>query len=817
MIKKLLILTLSLAALCGVSMAQQIDGRWTIYPVVGDGFSRVIETPTRVYTLSGNTLSHYNFSDNELYTYNSGNLLSENGKISNIFYNYNRKYLLVAYTSGNIDLIYDDGGTVNLPEIRDAVLTTDHTINDVTFDGKKIYVATAFGFVIFDDERHEVSESGILGFSANHVFHINGHLLVHKYPDMYVAADGTRRSSISHFKKTNSLWTNAEAIQIAGNAVAYKDGDNGLTGRIYPPNPFDQHTAKTYHAAKSTNDPITGEVVRCANGVFTSTAAKYICVDSLHNVTSIAVPEALKGGKAVAANGLSSVWVEKDGELARYDLSGSSPKKLMTINTPEGTRIGEPVFLKWNKDFTRLYIANPTANFIYTQPFDNMETISYLDIIENGQFTDAGIKDASRYTSYPDFFYDTYSGRITGNVNFVIDPDDDDIVYYANNNCGLVMAKGNDILGICNRYNNPTPSGSWWWRNRTMNVDIDHDGNLWMFIGYQNGDPNAVIGILPASKRKQLDKVKLEDWYTISHEKIFTDDNSFQRDVRSLFCTGSSIKFFTAGAQEGGFVAYDDNGTPFRSTDDKSAYYYTVTDTEGNDIFMIFNYDIVEDKNGAVWFATDRGVFYITNPADALNPATLRVKRPIVPRNDGTNFGDYLLETERVYCIGVDPSNRKWLGTISAGVYLVSADGTKIIAHYTAENSPLPSNSVYSITCDPTSNRVYFGTANGLVAFDSDSAPAAESYSDVYAYPNPVRPEYTGWITITGLMDNSLVKIADTAGNVFFTGRSEGGVISWDGCDPSGKRVKTGVYLVFASQNASGSSSGAVTKIMVVN
>ena len=142
---------------------------------------------------------------------------------------------------------------------------------------------------------------------------------------------------------------------------------------------------------------------------------------------------------------------------------------------------------------------------------------------------------------------------------------------------------------------------------------------------------------------------------------------------------------------------------------------------------------------------------------------------------------------------------------------------TRILAHYDMQNSPLPSNSIFAISCDPLSNKVYFGTPGGLACFDSDSAPAADSYSDVYAYPNPVRPEYTGWITVKGLMDNSLVKIADIAGNVFFQGRSEGGMISWDGCDASGRRVRSGVYLVLASQGDDNGSSGVATKIMVVN
>ena len=61
------------------------------------------------------------------------------------------------------------------------------------------------------------------------------------------------------------------------------------------------------------------------------------------------------------------------------------------------------------------------------------------------------------------------------------------------------------------------------------------------------------------------------------------------------------------------------------------------------------------------------------------------------------------------------------------------------------------------------------------------------------------------------------MKITDTAGNLFFQGYSNGGQMSWDGRDRSGNRVKTGVYLVFASSGGSSKQSGVVTKILVVN
>lgn len=90
-----------------------------------------------------------------------------------------------------------------------------------------------------------------------------------------------------------------------------------------------------------------------------------------------------------------------------------------------------------------------------------------------------------------------------------------------------------------------------------------------------------------------------------------------------------------------------------------------------------------------------------------------------------------------------------------------------------------------------------------------------ESYVEILAYPNPVRPDYSGDIIIKGLMDNSLVKIADSAGNVVTQKRSEGGMVSWDGCNSAGKPVRSGVYYVLASQNSDG-TTGAVTKIVII-
>jgi flagellar hook assembly protein FlgD len=111
---------------------------------------------------------------------------------------------------------------------------------------------------------------------------------------------------------------------------------------------------------------------------------------------------------------------------------------------------------------------------------------------------------------------------------------------------------------------------------------------------------------------------------------------------------------------------------------------------------------------------------------------------------------------------------------------------------------------------------VYIGYTGGLITYRSTTSPAQSDYSAVLAYPNPVRPDYTGYITVSGLMENSLVKIADASGNVVFQTRSSGGMAVWDGCNADGSRVNTGVYFVLASQNENDNATSVVTKILVV-
>ena len=181
-----------------------------------------------------------------------------------------------------------------------------------------------------------------------------------------------------------------------------------------------------------------------------------------------------------------------------------------------------------------------------------------------------------------------------------------------------------------------------------------------------------------------------------------------------------------------------------------------------------------------------------------------------------SNYADYLLANIDISSIAIDGANRKWIGTFTNGVYLISADNMTQVQHFTTDNSSLLSNMVTSIAINHTTGEVFFGTDKGLCSYVSDATQTnAEMTTDnVWAYPNPVEPGYTGNITITGLSLNADVKILSANGAIVNEGHSNGGTYVWDGCDQKGRRVASGIYMVTTATNKG--EKGTVCKIAII-
>jgi ligand-binding sensor domain-containing protein len=173
----------------------------------------------------------------------------------------------------------------------------------------------------------------------------------------------------------------------------------------------------------------------------------------------------------------------------------------------------------------------------------------------------------------------------------------------------------------------------------------------------------------------------------------------------------------------------------------------------------------------------------------------------------------YLFNNTPITAIAVDGANRKWVAT-GKGVFLVSADGTQIIQQFNATNSPLISNNVNSIAVNGETGEVFFATDKGMMSYRSTAEEANVVNTTLYAFPNPVRPGYTGVIAIHGLPIDGDVKITDVNGNLAYETTALGSQAIWDGKNFSGRPVNSGVYLVFCT--SPDGTQTVSTKIVIV-
>ena len=324
-------------------------------------------------------------------------------------------------------------------------------------------------------------------------------------------------------------------------------------------------------------------------------------------------------------------------------------------------------------------------------------------------------------------------------------------------------------------------------------VKYDQTGKLWLLNSL--GD-NNILSYNQAS----------EEWNTYSHSEI-SDNDKYNLTGITLGKKYNYIWFVNNFYEKNIFYQYDYHN------DKLTMYGPTFTNEDGNTITPNYVHCTAEDRYGNIWIGTTSGPLYIT-VSEIKNESKIFTQHK-VPRNDGTNYADYLLANSNIRSIAIDGANQKWMGTDN-GVYLISDDCNTQIYHFNTENSPLISNIIHSIAINNNTGKVYFATDKGLCSFNNGIiSPNAEMTKDnIYAYPNPVKPNYTGKINIVGLSFNADIKIVSTNGTLINEGKSAGGSYTWDGCDLNGKKVASGIYMVETATESG--EKGIVCKIAII-
>lgn len=324
---------------------------------------------------------------------------------------------------------------------------------------------------------------------------------------------------------------------------------------------------------------------------------------------------------------------------------------------------------------------------------------------------------------------------------------------------------------------------------------FDAEGNYW-----------CMNSISPSTSLFCLTKDGI--WKSLHHSELMLyNDRSLEQMEQTMFDSRGFMWFVNNHWRMPALIRYD-------VENDAIKRYNTFVNQDGTSYVLVNVTSVLEDLSGNIWIATNKGPFYL--PAENITSDDETFYQVKVPRNDGSDYADYLLNGVDITAMAIDGGGRKWFGTRGDGVYLISADNMQQIHHFTTSDSYILSDNIRAICINDNTGEVFFATDKGLCSYYSDATPPVETMTkdNVYAYPNPVTPDYTGLITINGLTLNADVKICSSSGKLIAEGRSNGGTFTWDGCDQQGRRVASGVYMVITA--TSDTKKGTVCKIAII-
>lgn len=268
-----------------------------------------------------------------------------------------------------------------------------------------------------------------------------------------------------------------------------------------------------------------------------------------------------------------------------------------------------------------------------------------------------------------------------------------------------------------------------------------------------------------------------------------------------------------------GRLVIDKNGTKWIPTtnsgliafNEELGNRYIVIDEQSGNLPDSYVKCLAIDNRNQLWIGTVKGLRVLSSVDRFTTENILSTDAIIIIEDD---VAQELMYEQVLIDIAVDGANNKWIGTASAGAFLVSPNGQQTLAHFTKENSPLPSNNITDIEIDAITGEIFFATERGMVSYRGTSTAAEDNFNNVYVFPNPVRPGFEGDVNISGLMNKANVKITDIEGNLVYETTSEGGTVLWDTRAFGKYKVASGVYMIFLASDDG--TQTKVKKVMIV-
>ncbi len=721
----------------------------------------------KLFAASNSCFIVYNKEDNTVKNLSKIDGLNDAG-VSKIKYHEATGTLVIGYANGNIDLMTEDGVT-NLNDIKRSNIMGSKNINHIAFKGNLAYLSCAFGIVVVDLVKVEIKET-YLNIGPNGT-QIEVSSVTFKGDSIFIASAGgiMAGSTLPNYNLIdfNNWLTFKTANGIPANTVFKSIGT--LNNRVY---------ASTAVGAIYTTDGTQWVIdnsfifptATTINISFSNNTLQFIHRNKIISLNSNA--------EKTEINNLNSV----------YDAYFESATTQWLADSQGGIIKNE------GENKTKIYPNSPYYNTAF-----RLRNFTDWNGIENIVVTTGGYDDGGTAKKIPNGIY-IFRDGIWENFNSELGnfPSGNDFECYIESDYntadsslyvaswkGLVKFKrtgvntANSVL--LNRFNT----------NNNM-VDLYPDGGYYVLfdVKFDSNHKGWIIGSQRSSiQQPTLFSFKGDQWKAYNFADISEKATLYPVEI---MIDGSDNKWIRYPKNNGGGIVVFNENLPV------GKQYKYLTDQVGQGKLPSMGTSCLsKDINGAIWVGTDKGIAVFNNPTQILNSTSYEATTPVFENQP-------LLHDKAVKCITIDGANRKWIGT-DAGVWLFNEDGSKEIANFNIDNSPLPSNNIYDIEICKTTGEVFFATDAGIISYRGDATDPLTintneaSEFKVKIFPNPITPEFSGYIGISGLPSQTNVKITDINGVLVYETQSNGGTATWNGHTYNGEKVQSGVYLVFAT------------------
>ncbi|MFN8338944.1 MAG: hypothetical protein U0T36_07975 [Saprospiraceae bacterium] len=684
--------------------------------------------------------------------------------IQHLYYDKNQDQLFIIYADNNIDII-SGAEVINIPTIKNNTsVLGSKTINDIFFSEDIAYIATDFGVLGFDLISHEFLFTTFTSQKIDCVGYHNGVIYASSETNLYYfPKSGTNISDFNSWSLRTQL-----TGTITNMAVKYNKLFLSTYTQVLMVN------SDTIVELLHVTDPeaigfLSEEGSTLMIGIKKGTEGRTIFYEENGNTVEKGYGCARLVQYAVEDN-KGRVWYGDIWEPIKYTESKTEDCKYLRFSVPYDNDASGITFKK-----DKAYFGSNGV----TEDFGYKYTRYGYYTLQNNEWINYSPENFPALNAYDLFHIRTVA----------LHPKNDDI-YLGSYYNGLL--KYNEVTKETqhwNKYNSVlggTVGDSS--RTRIAGLVFDKDENLWI-SSYGAVKPLVV-------------KTKDNTWHSFA-----VPGNT---NLHQIAIDDNGNKWIAVHGVGNGLLVYNEGSKISDPTDDKSRNINrNNSEIKGNKVNCVS-----VDLDGSVWVGTDEGpvVFDCGDPFS--NDCKGSTRKVIVD-----NIPAPLLRYEDILSIAIDGANRKWFGTRN-GIFVQSPDGISQISKYDVQNSPLLDNIVRELAYNPTTGEMFIVTQGGIQSLKTETTGGKNSNaSNVYAFPNPVRPEYTGPIAIKGLIRDANVKITDINGKLVFETKALGGQAIWDGMDYNGDKAATGVYLVFSAnaENTSLQAEALVTKILIVH